>query len=873
MRANAGIFIIIFLLLLVGTVAAANSGSISTSKDWVIADGSDHSTITVTALNSTGPVNGATVDFAVNDPQYGTLVPTTVTTGSTGIATSTFTVNKKSGTATITATITYPDGEPVTKTVTQNIDHDVLIPTFSYPSSVSAGQVIPFTVSIKDQWGNPIDNRRSDDTVHLSVFCPQPNDCGFVVANNHYFSVQPDSHGNVTRNIQIGTTSGINIITMDAILDSIGNVAVESQNVLIDAGANGPATLNAEVSPSGNPPTLPVNTGIFYFRYTVLDTFNNPVANQLIDIKTSDGQEYFIPTNADGQTPIRGLPPRDKIGNVIVTATTAALTNQFTVAYAASNPTDMALYVSPQSMGSLDYEPASQADVTARVIDNFGNPVSGQTIQFSLSPTTGTGWTTNPYLTTYTGTTDATGNVKTTFFPGTFNAANSDGSSILTAVWGSYPPQTVKLQWANHPYLTVTTTISNETPTVGDIINVSIKIVGNGKLNQFRPITVMLDQDTSSSMKNPSDTAGTREQAASAAATVFIERMDETNTQMGLETFGWDQNDITIGHLPIPSTFSHIEANLAILGGLGSSKMMEDSITISLNKIIAATNTPATEDNVKALILLSDGGSNLDNHNSLTTLVNTANAHGIYIYTISYLNGKGGEGTSQAFQEMEDLAVQTGGKHYSNKTAQGLNDIYLDIANQIQILAGKNTTMDVSFQDVSLTGIPPVFGPDVYNYIAAGTPVDLTPTVTNPNGRTSIFWPNLSQTIVNQSDPGGSVQNKQAYGQWPDLKFPVGAIDIDETWETVFSLQVKKAGTYRIFGPGSTITTETGTESPDLDKKQVVVSDPLDPNLKKGTLSLSKPETIPVNAPTFNSFIPLQWTTTYHGTSGTQYCN
>ena len=55
MRAKSGVFIIMSLLFLVGTVTAhlPDASTITISDSWVIANGVDQTKITVTALNAT----------------------------------------------------------------------------------------------------------------------------------------------------------------------------------------------------------------------------------------------------------------------------------------------------------------------------------------------------------------------------------------------------------------------------------------------------------------------------------------------------------------------------------------------------------------------------------------------------------------------------------------------------------------------------------------------------------------------------------------------------------------------------------------------------------------------------------------------------
>ncbi|MDO8872279.1 MAG: hypothetical protein Q7V05_06065 [Methanoregula sp.] len=855
MRVNAEIFIIICVLFLVGTAGASDTSNISISKDWVIANGVDQSTITVNVQNTSGPINGATVSFMVNNPVYGTMSPATVTTGPSGLVASTFTVNKKSGTAIITATINYNDGGTsvtATKTVSQNIDHDILSPTFT-PATGIVGQEIPFNLSITDQWGNPIDNRRSDDTVSLSVSCPMPNDCVFV-GYGHSFSSRPDLNGNLMLPLQLGTKTGLTTIVMSPVQD------LSQQVFMIDTMAGDPI-LTADVSPAAVPPslpTVPVNTGVFDFSYTLSDKFGNPIANQPILIQTSLDENLLTKTNAFGQTPVQRYGPKSSVSTVDITATvvnsTPSITNQFTVAFTTAEPKDMTLIVTPQAMGSRDYDPASKADVVVRVLDNFGNPVSGEDITLTLgSPSYAAGsaiedihpYLNSPGLTSYSGKTDDTGKVTAVFVPGNFTSTeSSEGSCILTATWASkpsYSPKSATLTWTNRPYLNVAVSVNPTTVKVNETIDVTIEISGNGKTGKYRPITLVIDEDTSASMKNPSDGGISRVVRAANAAEGFLNSLDASNTRVGLEIFGYEQS---IGHMPIPSDFSLLINNYKNLVCQGNSQGMEDSIRTSYNKIIVATTPGGTHENdVKALIILSDGGSNLAN-NALDDLISTAKDNRIHVFVIAYLNNPG---SATAEANFVRLTQETGGKYYASDNSAEIAGFYVDIEKLIKQLADEDTKMTVSFEKITINGTE-YAGSDVYDYIPVG-PFSPLQTTINTGGRTSIIWPNGTQTVKDQSP------------EWPNLQFNVGAIDIGQTWSTTFRIRVKQNGTYNVFGAGTQILLNGKIMSlPDL--PITVQSDlPEKTGFITGTLNVMNLQT--VSSGPFTAFIPLQWDTKY----------
>ncbi len=86
MRAKAGVLIIICLLLLVATVSGhlPDSSTITTSNPWVIANGVDQTTITVSVSNmSLGSMQGANVIFTIDNPIYGTINPVTAISDAT----------------------------------------------------------------------------------------------------------------------------------------------------------------------------------------------------------------------------------------------------------------------------------------------------------------------------------------------------------------------------------------------------------------------------------------------------------------------------------------------------------------------------------------------------------------------------------------------------------------------------------------------------------------------------------------------------------------------------------------------------------------------------------------------------------------------
>ena len=288
MTAKAGIFIIISLLVLVGTVAAhlPDASTIETSDPWVIANGADQATITVKVSNlSLVAMQGATVTFTIDDSVYGSMNPASALSDINGNATSTFKVNTKSGVAVITATITSHDGYTVTKTITQNIDHDTPYydPSFSqplltYPSKGNVTEEVPFNISMFDRWGNPIDNRMGNHIISLHVSSPQiPDNCGFNDADIHDISIPLEADGTLSVDIKLTTKIGLNYVRMD----SIGDISFKTASIKAVAGGV-PISITGTFYPEG---VLPANNvDKFTIDYFLYDVYGNPMENRSISI-------------------------------------------------------------------------------------------------------------------------------------------------------------------------------------------------------------------------------------------------------------------------------------------------------------------------------------------------------------------------------------------------------------------------------------------------------------------------------------------------------------------------------------------------------------------------------------------------------------
>lgn len=901
MRAKAGILIITCLLLLVGTVEGhlPDTSTISTSSPWVIANGVDQAIITVMVSNSTlGPMNSASVSFSVDNPMYGTITPANTTTDTTGKATSAFKVNTRSGSAIITARITSHDGYIVTRTITQDIDHDSpYSPVFTHPLSGTVATEVPFTVSITDRWGNRIDDRRGPHSISLHVHGPAPDDCGFAEAGyNHTISLILDSNGNASTMVRLTTKIGPNNILMDA----FGSIPDKLE--WINADTNGiPFSISQAYSPSGTPPTLPADgTSKFTIIYSLLDRYDNPTNLQWVWVNTSvPGEEYQFKTNALGQISIT-YGPRSSIGVIYITAKAVgntSVTISQDVEFVSTTATNMEITANPETMASRDVDPLITSDVTAAVTDVMGNPVENETVFFSMGAVRYPGGPYNvtslPSLTGNSSITDADGLATVSFIPGSFSTTNSTsatGNCTITAMWGNVS-KNILVTWKNYPYLSIKTSLNPQTVLVNETVDVTIAFKGDGWALGPKPIDAVMCTDRSGSMLY-NDTDGIiddRMVHAMNAGKIFNANMG-TNDRVGLVSFG--DNSATSGRAELRQGYSYQYGGAQWVGkdstwtgdntyitkyyignprNYGTTQFasvdqnlsfIRTTVNNSINRMVPAGGTPMREglyrsvkmliDNpranaVKSVILLTDGawntggnpqgGAGATSFSGIGTgsVITWAKNNNVTIYTIAL-------GSDPSQSELQAYANETGGKFYAAPTADQLAAIYTAIAGDLMKDAGVDTTMVTDFQNVNVTGIG-VAGAQVFDYIP------------NATASTKIVWQDGVTNVTDQS-ADWAADNK--------MDFMIGTIKVGETWEATFRLKVKQSGSIDVFGANSLVSFNGGASTLTIPHTFLTVVPSLNATgIGSKTITLSD---LQITEPgEIKALLPVMWNTTYTG--------
>jgi hypothetical protein len=866
MRAKADILIIICLLFLIGIAEAVgipDTVTVTTDKPWVVANNVDQSTIIVTVTNTTipnqGPVSGVPIILTINDSVYGTLSAATVTTDVSGTAFSTFKVKTKSGAAQITATI---NSLSLSGSTIQNIDHDSpYIVKFDHPYYGPVAKEAPFNLSMTDRHGNRIDNRNPSEThtVSLHVHGPAPDDCGFNVSPvyKHDIAAALDTNGNLSIKIKLTSKIGTNNI----LLDYFGSIPEKIETITAIA-TDVPYSMTGSISHGGS---VPAN-GIAYFTldYFLFDKYGNPLGNRTIWVNTTLSNEQQIYTsNALGQIRINYGPKTAVWNNIPITAISIdnhTVTNTLFASFVNTDPVNMVFTIVPQNMASLEVDPSAKGYVLAKVVDAYGNPVPGETVTFNITPFTPNpayNKTAFPRLSSTSAVTDSEGDARVLFYPGTFAKRSEIGysksasqSATIVANWSTvFRPAIVT--WKNYPYMSVNATAVPQNVHLNDTIDITIAVTGDGYKMGGNPVTAILDMDCSASMKNPDSNGHDRLWNAKEAAKAFVGEMKSDRDFVGLVSFGTDNNNQF--HLaPFPN-MTYVQQQITSLLQGSQSKDLPDSINEALHNI-TDTQPGRPDDEVRAVIVLNDGNSNIKNQGQLNSFVSYATGQypPIYIYTILYLDGAPNNDQKQNIVQMSELANRTGGKMFIPTTPEELKQVYIDIAHELQTLAGVNATMDLDFQNVEVNSTP-MDGGLVFDYV----PVEMGET--SPDSRTTILWPNNTRSFVNQSNEWTAANNYQ-------LHFNIGTINTSDTWQATYRLKVNQIGLVKVFGNTSKINFN-GADGPDfLELPDLYIT--VTPNMTiEGTYTgvLDVSNLAVTKSGNHTDFIPLQWNLHYAG--------
>jgi len=875
----------ILLGLIVPAVGAADPGRITLSGDvdWLVANGTDSAKITVQVLDEGGaPLGNRSVALGV-DPAFGRLAPVTVTTGASGTAVATFIANKTSGVAVITAR-----AGAVEARFEQKIDHDLpsRIAYLHYDGEVTAGDGTTIVARFADWHGNTVDDRRVAETVRFSVGSVG-DDAAFIGdggAPVRELERTINATGFVRADLATGRTAGENIVRMTVLPGGFDRyISVHG----LPTGL--PAEIDISVSPDADPdPYQPANgENTFTLTYRLFDAWGNPAAGRDIRIATSlPGESAVLTTNGTGVACLT-YGPKDSTGRITITATAvdnASVTASRTVEFIHTDPVNMLLSANPQSMPSRDVNPDSVSELRAKVIDVKGNPVTGETVTFTIDTdsidTGGSTPTGAPYLeeegqNVATATTGEDGYAIVRFTPGSFarpktgEQAAAKGTATVRATWEGVS-RDILLTWMNYPYLSVKTNVSNQTVAVNNTTDVTIWLKGDGYAMQPDPIDVVLVIDRSGSMstKDTGETK-TRMALAKSAASTFIGQMDPDRDRVGLISFASE----TSKEMDLTNSFAKVKKKINDLSASGATQLRR-----GIYEAILMQKNQEQSGAVKAVVIMTDGdwnkdgspighgtgypdnssgayefsGSDLEPNNyryydglggtleresrwsywkctdgefTNQNMSRFARDNGVKLYTITFAYKPG----PTVNETMRILATSTDGFYEHAGSGEELTDIYERIAGVLKTEAGVDTRMSLDFGTIRVND-EDRDGSGVFTYIhEANISTTIESWVDNETGPHEI----TPFHTINQTD------------DWNDdhtLSFDIGTVHLDQVWEATFRLKVLTDGNINVFGPGSKIRFNDGAAALDLpDTFITAVPDLTNTGLGSGTLHLTNP--------------------------------
>jgi hypothetical protein len=287
----------------------------------------------------------------------------------------------------------------------------------------------------------------------------------------------------------------------------------------------------------------------YFITYTLYDGYGNPVSDRIVNFSTTiPGEQLYLPATTDlGEVKIF-YGPKDQVGTVTLNAVSVDNPNAYvnnTVKFINSTATDMLLTANPETMASRDSPDHEEfrANVIAKVVDENGNGVPGQSVSFVMNGVSyaGTYAITNPpVLETSSAITDSDGYAYALFRPGAFTTnpqvehwePSATGRCNITATWNN-TPHTIMLTWKNYPYLSAETSVSPNVVNVTDDVTVTLRLKGDGWALQPKPIDVLLLLDNSGSMGATTDSNSGLSQSKRSAIN-FINKMTQDKDRVGV---------------------------------------------------------------------------------------------------------------------------------------------------------------------------------------------------------------------------------------------------------------------------------------------------------------------------------------------------
>ncbi|NQU28962.1 MAG: Ig-like domain-containing protein, partial [Candidatus Marinimicrobia bacterium] len=330
---------------------------ISADQTSIIADNSASTTISTTVTDTLGnPLAGTTVNFSAG---AGTVSSNSIVSDASGLATITLISSARTTdtTVTVTATVTgYP-------AVTDDIDIDfrgITVTIAAAPDRIPADGVSTAEITVELQEttnGNPLVDKPISLTTTL----------GTITASDI-----TNANGTTTTNLIAGTTAGSATITVDAGVTA--STTVDFSSISLTLTADGTDLLANSVS------SLQI-TALLQDQVT-----GNPLADRTIYWTTTLGSIPASATTGANGSATNTLTAGTNAGTAKVKGFygTSLVDSVSITINAASDSTIILSWYNPNGNPSDGTE---ILNITAILNDANGNPVSGNTIAFSVTPT------------------------------------------------------------------------------------------------------------------------------------------------------------------------------------------------------------------------------------------------------------------------------------------------------------------------------------------------------------------------------------------------------------------------------------------------------------------------------------------------------
>ena len=354
---------------------AALTSTLEVSKNSVVADGTDFTTITVTVRDRfSNPVENQAVTVAATGINN-TLTPTSGTTGANGVFNATLRSTRAEA-KTVSATVnraalaqprsvTFVAGPPVALAfVTQP------------PATLAAGEVMgTIAVELRDVQGNRATG--STDVVDLTLEGPS--------------SVGASLGGTASRAAVSGLVSFDDLFVQKAGVDYRLRAATSLAGVTgatstaFEVTAGAPSTTSSTISAA--PATVVAdNVRETVITVTVRDAFNNPVGAQPVSLTVSGVANTLSvssgPSGANGLFTSRLRSSRAEVKTVSAAVNGQALAVPATVTFVAGEVATLGLIANPSE---VEADGVAAAVLTATAEDAFGNRVPGVNVTFTAT--------------------------------------------------------------------------------------------------------------------------------------------------------------------------------------------------------------------------------------------------------------------------------------------------------------------------------------------------------------------------------------------------------------------------------------------------------------------------------------------------------